>query len=61
MLYTFEFTPSVLQRVEHYLDQHFQDQHREYIMGVQHRISDDLLFVVIECTPETATLLHMMS
>ena len=60
MLYTFEFTEHTLNRVQDYLDTHYALSHQEYIMGVQHRLTDDLLFVIIECSPETATYIHLL-
>lgn len=60
MLYTFELTEDTLLRVTDYLDTHYAVSHQEYIMGVQHRLTDDLLFVIIECSPETATYIHLL-
>lgn len=60
MLYTFEFTESTLDRVQDYLDTRYALDHQQYIMGVQHRLTDDLLLVVIECSPETATYIHLL-
>jgi hypothetical protein len=60
MLYTFEFTEHALNRVQNYLDTHYAVAHQEYILGVQHRITDDLLFVMIDCSPETATYIHLL-
>ena len=61
MLYTFELTDAQLQRVEDYLVSHFDHGHCEYILGVQHHIMDDLVFVIIDCTPETATFIHLIT
>jgi hypothetical protein len=61
MLYTFELTEPQLARVEDYLVSHFDHQHSEYILGVQHHIMDDLVFVIIDCTPETATFIHLIT
>jgi hypothetical protein len=60
MLYTFEFTEHTLARVQDYLDSRYTIDHQQYIMGVQHRLVDDLLLVVIECSPETATYIHLL-
>ena len=60
MLYTFELTESTLNRVQDYLDRNYQLSHQEYIMGVQHRLTDDLLFVIVECSAETATYIHLL-
>jgi hypothetical protein len=60
MLYTFELTELQLERVEDYLVSHFSNHHCEYILGVQHHIMDDLVFVIIDCTPETATYIHLI-
>jgi hypothetical protein len=61
MLYTFTFTESVLDRVQDYLDSLYAQGHHQYILGVQHRITDDLVFVMIECTPESATYIHLLT
>jgi hypothetical protein len=60
MLYTFEITEAVLDRVTDYLASQYTQGSHQYILGVQHRITDDLLFVVIECTPESATYIHLL-
>lgn len=61
MLYTFELTEHQLLRVTDYLDSQYVCRPAEYIMGVQHRLTDDLVWVVIECSPETATFIHLIS
>jgi hypothetical protein len=61
MLYTFELTDLQLQRVEDLLHADFDRRHGEYILGVQQRLTDDLLWVVIDCSPETATLIHLIT
>jgi len=60
MLYTFEFTEHALNRVADYLDSLYSQGYHQYILGVQHRLTDDLVFVVIDCSPETATLIHLL-
>lgn len=60
MLYTFEMDQQQLDRVEDYLSSLYSQGHHQYILGVQHRITDDLVFVMVECTPESATLIHLM-
>lgn len=60
MLYTFELTEQALDRIEHYLDTHYTVDHQQYILAVQSRITDDLLFVVIDCSPETATYIYLL-
>jgi len=60
MLYTFELTEPTLNRVEDYLHSHYTYQHQEYILGVQSRLTDDLVWVVIECSPETAVLIQLL-
>jgi hypothetical protein len=57
MLYTFELTEPQLDRVTDYLDQ--QDC-RQYILAVNHRLFDHSVFVIIDCSPETATYLHLL-
>jgi hypothetical protein len=60
MLYTFEVTEAVLERVTDYLDSLYAQGSQQYILGVQHRLTDDLVFVMIECTPESATYIHLL-
>lgn len=60
MIYTFELTEPQLIRITDYLDSIYVDRPQEYILGVQHRITDDLVFVVIECSESTAVYLHLM-
>lgn len=61
MLYTFELTEAVLARVTAYLDAVYADGHHQYILGVQHRLTDDLVFVIIDCSPESATYIHLLA
>lgn len=61
MLYTFEFTESTLDRVTDYLNALYAQGSHQYILGVQHRLTDDLVFVVVECSPESATYIHLLS
>ena len=60
MLYTFELTEHTLGRVQDYLDTVYAQGSHQYILGVQHRLTDDLVFVMIECTPESATYIHLL-
>lgn len=60
MLYTFEFDEPTLDRVTDYLDSLYSQGHHQYILGVQHRLADDLLLVMIECSPESATYIHLL-
>ena len=60
MLYTFELTEHMLERVQDYLAGLYAAGSQQYILGVQHRLTDDLLFVMIECTPESATYIHLL-
>lgn len=60
MLYTFELTEPQLDRVDTYLSQLYAQGSHQYILGVQHRLHDDLVFVMVECTPESATYIHLM-
>jgi arginine decarboxylase-like protein len=60
MLYTFEFDEPTLDRVTDYLDSLYLQGSSQHVMGVQHRLHDDLVFVVIECTPESATYIHLL-
>lgn len=60
MLYTFELTEHTLDRVTDYLDTLYAEGNHQYIMGVQHRLTDDLVFVVVECSPESATYIHLL-
>ena len=60
MLYTFEMTEAALNRVDEYLAEQWQKDCRQRILGVQHRITDDLLFVTVECDPKTAVWLELL-
>ena len=60
MLYTFELTESALARIDEYLTRRWDHDCREYILGVQHRLTDDLVFVMIECDEKTATWVSML-
>lgn len=60
MLYTFELTESALMRIEQYLDSTYVHRPCQYILAVQRRITDDLLFVTIDCDDRTATYIHLM-
>lgn len=61
MLYTFELTERALARVTDYLDSLYAQGSHQYILGVQHRLHDDLLFVIIDCTPESATYIYLIT
>jgi hypothetical protein len=61
MLYTFELTEYTLERVTDYLDSQYAQGSHQYIVGVQHRLHDDLVFVMIECSPESATYIHLLT
>jgi arginine decarboxylase-like protein len=61
MLYTFELTESVLARATDYLAGLYASGHYQYILGVQHRLHDDLVFVIIDCSPESATFIHLLA
>ena len=60
MLYTFELTEQMLNRVTDYLDGLYAQGSHQYILGVQHRLHDDLVFVIIDCSPESATYIHLL-
>ena len=60
MLYTFTLTEQVLDRVTEYLDSLYAQGHHQYVLGVQHRLHDDLVFVMVECSPESATYIHLL-
>ncbi len=55
MLYTFELTEQQLLSVTDYLDTLRSDVSHQYILGVQHRLTDDLIWVTVDCTEHTAT------
>ena len=61
MLYTFTVTEHALERVTDYLAAQYVEGSHQYILGVQHRLHDDLVFVMIECTPETATYILLLT
>lgn len=54
MLYTFELTETELARVSDYLDQLYAQGSHQYILGVQHRLTDDLIWVTVDCAEHTA-------
>ena len=60
MLYTFTVTEQTLRRVDDYLSSLYSQGSEQYILGVQHRLTDDLVFVIIECSPESATYIHLL-
>jgi len=60
MLYTFELTEPTLMRVQTYLAARYAQGSQQYILGIQHRLTDDLVFVMIECTPDAATYIHLL-
>lgn len=60
MLYTFEMSESALARVDDYLRQRWNNDYQEYILGVEHRSSDSVLLVMIDCDESTATWLAML-
>lgn len=60
MLYTFELTEAQLDRVVDYLDSIYVARPQEYILGVQHRLTDDLLFVIVDCSEQTAVWLRLI-
>lgn len=60
MLYTFELTEDQLMRVTDYLDSIYVTRPQEYILGVQHRLTDDLLFVIVDCSEQTAIWLRLI-
>jgi hypothetical protein len=61
MLYTFELTEAQLVRVTDYLDGLYAQGSHQHILGVQHRIADDLLFVIIDCSEQSATYIHLLT
>lgn len=61
MLYTFTVTEAQLERVTDYLDTLYAHGSHQYVLGVQHRLTDDLVFVMIECTPESATYIYLIT
>lgn len=61
MLYTFEMTESVLDRVQTYLDGLYAGGSHQYVLGVQHRLTDDLVWVMVDCTPESAVWITLLN
>jgi len=57
MLYTFELSETELDRVTDYLD---SQDYRQYILSVNHRLFDNTVFVVIDCSPESAVVITLM-
>lgn len=61
MIYTFEFTDHELNRVTDYLDGLYSRGSQQYILGVQHRLYDDIIFVMVECSPESAVWIRLLT
>jgi len=61
MLYTFQLSETALDRIEGYLIDHYSVDNHEYVLAVQHHLTDSLITVVIDCSPETATFLHLLA
>ena len=61
MLYTFELTEERLDRVTDYLAIVYTAGAQQYIVYVQQRLTDDLLYVVVDCSPESATFIHLIA
>ena len=61
MLYTFELTESALSRAIDYLDSSYTQGSSQYIVGVEQRLHDDLVFVMIDCTAESACWIHLIT
>ena len=60
MLYTFLLTETALDRVEHHLAVNRSADDHGYVLAVQQHQTDSLITVVIDCSPETATLLFLL-
>ena len=61
MLYTFEITESVLDRVQTHLDGLCAQGSPQRILGVQQRLTDDLVWVMVDCTPESAVWITLLT
>lgn len=61
MLHTFEVTEAQLARMDDFLARSYVDRPDQYILAVQRRIMDDLMFVIIECDERTATYLYLIA
>lgn len=61
MLYTFTATETQLDRVQIYLDGLYAGGSHQYILGVQHRLYDDLIFVMIECSEQSAVFIGLIT
>jgi hypothetical protein len=59
-LYTFEFTEAELDRVMDYLHTVDLVDPPQRILGVQQRLHDDLVWVTIDCTAESATWIWLI-
>lgn len=53
-LYTFEFTEAELSRVTDYLHTVTAQDPPQRILHIQPRLTDDVMFVAIDCTAESA-------
>jgi len=59
MLYTFELTEQQLLSVTDYLDTLYSEGSHQYILGVQHRVTADLIWVTLDCSAHTATWISL--
>lgn len=60
MLYTFTVTESQLRRITDILHTHYAAGSHQYVLAVQHRITDDLVTVMVECTEQTAVFIRLL-
>jgi hypothetical protein len=59
-IYTFEFTEHELSRVTDYLHTVDALDFPQRILHIQQRLHDDLVFVAIDCTAESATWIWLI-
>lgn len=61
MLYTFELTEPALAKITDYL-LHCTDLHTDqYIMALEPHTHHNVIIVIIDCSPESATWIHLIT
>ena len=60
MLYTFTVTESQLAKIDRYLSGRWGLGDHQYILGVQPHLTDDLVFVVVDCTEDAAIYISLL-
>lgn len=61
MPYNFTVTEPQLERISLYMQSLYHADYRQYIVTKHCRLADDLIVVVIDCSPESATFIHLIT